>query len=298
MELQILSPTEDHAIYFKAFIHKLVQKFKPLQIFSFSKNSYTHDDQGCFKEKAATFHCDYCLLLVTDSNTRIDYEAQDFSNGNYKQGVITVLCHGKEAIEEAIIANNRFFITVCSTAKLIYSHNGMTTFDLSNRFIPTEAAIKARKHFDHRITLADGFLTGAHECIITEQHNVCAFMLHQVVEQTCIALIRVHLAYRAEIHNLQRLLRLCSSFSNAPIKMFLSGSPADEKLFDLLLKSYSGARYKDTFKVSEDDSWLLYNKVSEFVTLAKGMCEDKIAQLTHQSMIYSEFVASAKAVNY
>ncbi|SDL79021.1 HEPN domain-containing protein [Pedobacter sp. ok626] len=287
MELQVLSPAEDHAIYFRAFINQLVQKFKPLQIFSFSKNNYTQFDQGCFKETAATFHCNYCLLLVTENNTRIDYEVQDFTNGNYKQGAITILCHGKEVIEEAIKANNRFFITVCSSTTLIYSHDGMTSFDFSSRFIPTESAVKARKHFDHRLILADGFLTGAHECIITEQHNVCVFMLHQVVEQTCIALIRVHLAYRAEIHNLQRLLRLCCSFSNAPIKMFLSGSPDDERLFDVLLKSYSAARYKDTFKVSEDDSWCLYNKVSEFVKLAKAMCEEKIVQLANQATIFN-----------
>ncbi|SDL19888.1 HEPN domain-containing protein [Pedobacter sp. ok626] len=297
MELQTLSPTEDHAIYFREFIHQLVQKFKPLQIFSFFKHAYSQDDEGCFKEKSDTFHCNYCLLLVTESNTRIDHEVQDFTNGNYKQGVITILCHAKEAIEEAIIANNRFFITVCSTAKLIYSHNGLTTFDFSNRFIPTEAAIKARKHFDHRMTLADGFLTGAHECIITEQHNVCAFMLHQAVEQTCIALIRVHLAYRAEMHNLRRLLHLCSCFSNAPIKMFLSGSPDDERLFEVLLKSYSGARYKDTFNISEDDSWLLYNKIMEFVALAKVMCEEKITQLTQQAMRYNEFANPATASN-
>lgn len=297
MELQTLSPTEDHAIYFREFIHQLVQKFKPLQIFSFFKHSYAQDDEGCFKEKATSFQCNYCLLLVTESNKRIEHEIQDFANGNYKHGIITILSHGKETIEEAIMANNRFFITVSSTAQLIYSHNGMTTFDFSNRFIPIGAAIKAREHFDHRITLADGFLTGAHECIITEQHNVCVFMLHQVVEQTCIALIRVHLAYRSDIHNLYCLLRLCCCFSDAPIKMFLSGSPDDERLFEILVKSYSAARYKDTFNVSEDDSWLLYNKIIEFVTLAKVMCEEKIAQLTQQAMLYNEFVNLARASN-
>lgn len=33
-----------------------------------------------------------------------------------------------------------------------------------------KAAIKARKHFDHRMTLAGGFLTGAHE-LLTELLN-------------------------------------------------------------------------------------------------------------------------------
>ena len=107
----------------------------------------------------------------------------------------------------------------------------------------------------------------------------------------------VHLAYRAEMHNLRRLLHLCSCFSNAPIKMFLSGSPDDERLFEVLLKSYSGARYKDTFNISEDDSWLLYNKIIAFVALAKIMCEEKIAQLRLQAMLYNEFANPATASN-
>ena len=113
-------------------------------------------------------------------------------------------------------------------------------------------------------------------------------MLHQVVEQACIALIRVYLAYRSEIHNLRRLLCLCSSFSHEPIKTFLSGSPEDERLFEILLKSYSGARYKETFIVLADDARVLYNKTLAFVTLAKQMCNEKIAQLEQQAIWYKE----------
>lgn len=279
MELQILSPTEDHRIYFRTFIHQLVQEFKPLQIFSFHKHRYDEADEGCFKEKAATFYCNYCLLLITGSNTRINHAVQDFTNENYRQGIITILCHGKQIVQEAIMANHHFFITVCSTAQLIYSHNGMTAFDFSPRFIPTESALKAKQHFDHRMTLADGILIGAIECMIKDQYKAGLFMLYQMVEQACIALIRVHLAYRSELYDLHRLLALCCCFSNAPIKIFLSGEPDDERFFELLLKSHSGAKYEDTFEISEDDFLFLLFKTTALVTLTKEMCEKKIAQL-------------------
>ena len=207
-------------------------------------------------------------------------------NAHFKLGKVTILCHAKETLEEAFKANSRFFITVCNEGKLVYSHDGLPNFYVPAHFIPTQSGVKALKHFNYRIPLAEGFLIGAGECLNKGQYNVCVFMLHQVVEQVCIGLIRVFMAYRSEIHNLHKLLRLCSTFSYAPIKLFLSGSPEDERLFEILLKSYSSARYKSTFVVLADDAWVLYNKTVAFVALAKQMCNEKIERLEQQAMLY------------
>lgn len=83
-------------------------------------------------------------------------------------------------------------------------------------------------------------------------------------------------------------LRLCSTFSYAPIKLFLSGSPEDERLFEILLKSYSGARYKSNFLVLADDAQVLYSKTVVFVALAKQMCNEKIARFEQQAMLYKK----------
>lgn len=294
METQISLPVFEQKAHFKDFIQSIVQKFQPLQIFCFARNALSEETAGCFFEEQTKYKCNYCLLLVTESPTRIDYEVQDFSNTHYKHGTITILCHGRESIEEAIKANSRFFITVYRVGKLIYSHDGMTNLDFPFCFIPSVAAIKAKKHFDYRLPLAESFLIGASECLNKEQYNVCVFMLHQVVEQTCIGLIRVCQAYRSEIHNLHRLLRLCCSFSYEPIKTFLSGSYEDERLFDILQKSYSGVRYKNSFVVLADDAWLLYNKAVVFIALAKDMCTNKIVQLQQEAEQYKELAGESE----
>ena len=124
MEMSLLYPA-DHSTYFKQFVQSLVLKFKPLQIFCFAKNTYLDEALSCFNEVKMKRQSDYCLLMVTESITRIEYEVQDYSNAHYKQGTITILCHAKETIQEAWKANNRFFITVCNEGKLIYSHDGL-----------------------------------------------------------------------------------------------------------------------------------------------------------------------------
>lgn len=277
-----LSPEAEHAVHFSAFIHRLVQKFEPLQIFSFSQHSYSHTSQGCFNADQGYFKCDYCLLAITETATRIDYEMQDFANADYQHGTITIIGHGRRSVIEAVQQNSRFFISVLSYGKLLYSKDGLFDNDAISVFIPTKGAIKAIKHYEHRIPLADGFLMCASECLEKQQFAICAFMLHQAVEQTCICLLRIHIAYRSEFHNLYRLLRLCTCFSEKPLQFFLS-TAEDERLFKLMAKSYSASRYKDDFSVSRQDAERLYQKVASFVSLAKEMCNEKIELLAQSA---------------
>lgn len=278
MKSQIITAINEHSKCFDLLVRSIANKFEPLQIFSFSKNSFIQADQGCFNNNQLSFQCNYCLLLVTESATRIDYEVQDFVNSQYNQGLITVICHGQKTIDEAIQANNRFFISVFTSENLLYSKDGITSVPPIPLFVPTNAASKAVKHYSHRLPLAEGFLLCASECLEKEQYGIAAFMLHQAVEQTCICLVRVHIAYRSEFHNLHRLLGLCLCFSNRPYQLFLS-TPEDERLFDVMAKSYSGARYKDDFSVSKQNAESLFQRTRSFIALATEMCEVKIEEL-------------------
>ncbi|RZJ64683.1 MAG: HEPN domain-containing protein [Flavobacterium sp.] len=281
-----LSPEAEHAVHFREFIHRLAQKFEPLQIFSFSQNSSTHHSQGCFNDNQGYSKCDYCLLVITETATRIDYEMQDFANSYYQHGTITVICHGRQSVMDAVQQNSRFFIGVLTYGKLLYSKDRLLDVDPAPPFIPTKGAIKAIRHYEHRIPLANGFLMCASECLEKEQFGICAFMLHQAVEQTCICLVRVNIAYRSEFHNLYRLLRLCTCFSEKPFQLFLS-TPEDERLFDVMAKSYSGSRYKDDFSVSRQDAERLYQRVASFLLLAKEMCMEKIELLAKSASDYA-----------
>ncbi|WP_412468347.1 HEPN domain-containing protein [Pedobacter sp. KLB.chiD] len=282
-----LSPEAEHAVHFRAFIHRLARKFEPLKILSFSQHSYTQMSRGCFNDNQSYFKCDYCLLAITETATRIDYEMQDFANADYQHGTITLIGHGRQLVIEALQQNSRFFISVLSRGELRYSKDGLLDHDPIPAFIPTKGAIKAIRHYEHRIPLADGFLMCASECLEKEKFGICAFMLHQAVEQTCICLLRVHIAYRSEFHNLYRLLRLCTCFSEKPFQLFLS-TPEDERLFEIMAKSYSGSRYKDDFTVSRHDAEFLYQRVASFLLLAKVMCNEKIALLAKSA---SDFAA-------
>lgn len=187
---------------------------------------------------------------------------------------------------DAVQHNSRFFILVLTSGKLLYSKDGLLDCAPTPAFIPTKGAVNALKHYNHRMPLADGFLMCASECLEKEQYGICAFMLHQAVEQACICLVRVHIAYRSEFHNLYRLIRLCTCFSERPFQLFLS-TPEDERLFDVMAKSYSGSRYKDDFTVSRQDAESLYQRVESFLLLVKKMCDNKIELLNQEAALHA-----------
>jgi uncharacterized protein len=59
-----LSSEAEHAVHFREFIHRLAQKFDPLQILSFSQNSYTNHSQGNFNNDQHYYlKCFHCVPL-------------------------------------------------------------------------------------------------------------------------------------------------------------------------------------------------------------------------------------------
>nr|WP_084406851.1 HEPN domain-containing protein [Pedobacter panaciterrae] len=170
---------------------------------------------------------------------------------------------------------NKFFTNIYQKGILLYSSDAIQPTDVHILDSATSSFLIDTNHLDHRLSLIEGFLSGARECLSNLKYNACLFMLHQVVEQCCLTLIRAHLGYRSDIHNLRRLLQLCCCFSAEPIKVFLSGTREDDRLFNILLKSYSKTRYCDEFLASKDYVHLLYQRIERFLALTKSMCNGR-----------------------
>ncbi|MDP9076432.1 MAG: hypothetical protein M3O71_03330, partial [Bacteroidota bacterium] len=53
----------------------------------------------------------------------------------------------------------------------------------------------------------------------------------------------------------------------------------DQRLFQLLLKSYSDARYRDEYKVTRQDADVLCTQVRALIELTEELCIDRINDL-------------------
>ncbi|UKJ07903.1 HEPN domain-containing protein [Solitalea lacus] len=258
-------------------IKALVEKYKPERILCFGRVRSSNQSSSCFLASCdqSTYH--YFLLMITSESTRIEHQVQDFVNYHFTAGKITILSHGRETIHEAVLKNSRFFSTVSSQGCLLYASDGLFHPTIAPELNPIQTFEKAKKHYEHRFPMAKGFLNAAMETWDSGHYNVAIFILHQVMEQSLAALIRVYIAYRTDIHHLGRLLDLCRCFLTEPDALFPRNTKEEQRLFMLLNNSYSAARYKDSFDVSGQDATLLYEKVGVFLESVEHLCKNQLA---------------------
>ncbi|WP_207422803.1 hypothetical protein [Desertivirga brevis] len=86
------------------------------------------------------------------------------------------------------------------------------------------------------------------------------------------------MGYRADMHNLSRLQDVCLCYCQEE-ELYPRQRPEEQRLFQLLQKSYSGARYKQDLEGNENDVQRIYNEVGTFVMRVYEMCEGKIEEL-------------------
>lgn len=287
METQIELDKQNEQQLFADLIKALVNKFSPERIYCFGTNSAIVDKNTCFIEPYVETKTNYFLLMIMESKTQIEHEVQEYTNNILTAGNVTVLVHEKSAIAKALKENNRFFNTVYREAAIVYSRDGLFSREEVPLLIIAQSVVKAKKKFFECIQLADGFYAGADECFSTDRPSACVLLLHLTVEQCCNALIHVYLDYQSEIHNLKRLLHLCRCFSDEPANLLLqTGSYEDKELLDLLVKSYSMARYKHNFDASYEDADRLLKCVGKFIELTSEMYDDKIKKFEKE--VYKE----------
>ena len=264
-------------------ITSLVAKFKTKYIFCFSCLNDAKTTTSCFAGDIHLSETHYFLLMITTEITRIEHEVQDYVNTIFEKGTITIVVHGMETVTNAIAQGSRFFASVCRDGMQLYSASGLRLNIEYPNLNPATTFTKAQKHFYHRFGMAWGFQESASTFHDNSMYNNCLFELHQSVEQACIAVIRVYMAYRSDMHNLGRLLNLCKCFSDGQIDLFPRRTEEDKRLFKILVKSYSDARYKDDYQVSDSDAEDLCTRVLEFCELIKRLCNEKLAEYRQQA---------------
>ncbi|WP_169303278.1 HEPN domain-containing protein [Pedobacter cryophilus] len=263
----------------KPMLTQMIHRYQPVWIICFAYRLRHQESYLCFNEQQLASDHHYFLLMVTKGRTRFEHEAQDFVTTHFTEGEITLLSHGSDTIAEKIIAQHKFFTRVLNFGTILYAADGMGITNQLPYFNPAELFEQTEKCFYNRLEMAKGFLEGAAALLKVNYEANAVFLLHQSVEQACAALIRVFLAYRSDIHHLGRLLKLCLCFTEELLTVFPQNSLEEKRLFDLLQKSYSEARYRDGFIVSAEEAEILLKKVGAFLQITIKLCEGKLEEM-------------------
>lgn len=252
-------------------VTSIVNRFNPCAVICFGAR-LQHPPRYTLFAAPCTNTCHIDLLVVSSSTDRHEHQVQDFCNAHFHDGTVTVICHSNKAIEAALVHGHSFFINVITWGLLLYTKETWITnhHETTNQY---NMSVKRQSYFHGGMSVANGFYFSAQERFINGDYRLCSFMLHQVVEQACIALIRLYTGYRIDVHNLTRLLALCSNFTGSLEPIF----PEEHKrLFSLLCRSYTEARYERNFEITHADCEWLLSQVDALLRITKQLAKEKL----------------------
>ncbi len=106
--------------------------------------------------------------------------------------------------------------------------------------------------------------------------NQAAFQLHQATEGYMASVRLVYTGYKPKTHDLKKLYRKILVLDRRFSVVFPRSTPVERRIFDLLRRAYTDARFKKTFNVTEQEIDLMLTSVKELGVLNRSSCEEKV----------------------
>jgi HEPN domain-containing protein len=256
---------------FQSFVDGLIQEIHPAAVLCFGASTTSVMHTSCYQSRASQ-HNHYDLLIVRTITCRWqDHEIVDMVKSRNKQLIsVSVLCHGEASVTRAIKERHPFFCTVFCEGAILYKadHFQFPIHEVANLYFDS---IQQQRVYKRALELSVSFLSMASEAISGGTHDVGVFLLHQSVEQMCIASIKAHMKYRASTHSIGRLIDLVACYIPSARDLFPCNTPDERELYSFLTKAYSDVRYKATYYIPAHIALSLLRRVEKL----REMIEEK-----------------------
>jgi len=251
---------------FQSAIAGLVKEIAPAAIVCFGYSSSVVSQRSCFYVTSSE-QLHYDLLIVRSySDGHKEGEVIDLVKKHFAERIsLNVLSHSAASVVKALREHHPFFCRVFSEGAVVHQSEAFQ-FDIGDNDEcdadrdHTKTARECKRSFE----LSENFLALASDALGSGTHDVGVFLLHQAMEQLCIASIAAHLQYRPTTHSTVRLIALVGCYLPQARNLFPRSTSDERELFDYLHKAYSDVRYKVGYRVPAHIAFSLLERVYEF----------------------------------
>ena len=251
-------------------ISLILELIQPDKIYLLGATLKRRRTESIFQPDAPAAHetSEYFLLVLMDKlDDKPLYEWQDRLEQKCQQlNFVTVIVLETAKFSEGLLRGDIFSRKILQNSPLIYNSSNIL-FDLPTEFDQEETNKAIENNYQHGLKSAQEFIVGADLFRIRNQNKLAAFLLHQAAEQCLRALLKVGIGINQTTHNLDRLIRCASMISYRIPDIFPRNSDKEKKLFTILNKAYSDARYDKNYSVQAADLALIFERVCRMVEI-------------------------------
>jgi len=273
-----LSDTNDENTALDQIIRIITKAIKTEAIYCFGKNqAVLPKDSLAGEEKKGNIN--FYLLVFEDGltpNTAHDLagKIRSKSKGRY---TVTLLIHNVAELETEQADQKYFFDKVISSGQQLYLNPEHQT--IPNSVMPPQRNLApAVEYLHYRNTIANILLEHVADGYDSSYTHLTGILLHHVVEQACLAMIRLFLGYSPNYFSISYLLEICEHFSPEIANFFPTRTESDLRILKQLSRQPWTLRYSGKDSVSTDEMELLEGRCNDFVayvhTLVNKALED------------------------
>lgn len=235
---------------------------------SYAKNKYVDYDQRIEFGTPTYYMSDYDLLVLTRKEIgAIQYSLyakikdRFFENKNrpfhtHPQFINYGINEFNHALTKA-----HYFETESKRDGILLYDSGLYKLARRRKLDFAEIRERAQKYFDDKFGRALSFLIDVGHAANRGDYKQASFYLHQSAENLLRTVSLVHILYSPKNHDLDELLRSCKAYTIELCRAFPRNTPEEERLFDLLQRSYIESRYNPDFEITKTDIEALVPKV-------------------------------------
>jgi len=226
---------------------------------------------------------DYDFLVVTKKNNIKEYELDDIvmSRTQHFKPPINLQVHEIAYINEGLEFGQYFFTDIIKEGVLLYDTREVQ-FAEPRILSSKELKEISQQYFETWFNSATNFLgfsTDAFEKLKNENKtlNDIAFLLHQAAEKFYYTILLVFTGYKPKTHNLLKLRKQAKHLSEDLFLVFpIETNKYEKNLFDLLKRGYIDARYKDDYRITEEELLALVQKITLMREIVQRISKEKI----------------------
>ena len=256
---------------------------------SYAKNKYVDYDQRIEFGTPTYYMSDYNLLVLTRKEIgAIQYSLyakikdRFFENKNRPFHTHPqFINYGIDEFNHALTKAHYFETEIKRDGILLYD-SGQYKLARRRKLDFAEIRERAQKYFEDKFTTAIDFINGVKFYYENGRYKMAAFHLHQSAENLLRTVSLVHILYSPKNHDLDELLRSCKAYTIELCRAFPRNTPEEERLFDLLQRSYIESRYNPDFEITKTDIEALVPKVERLRDIVEKICREQIAFYGYQ----------------
>ncbi|PRZ24940.1 hypothetical protein [Flavobacterium granuli] len=236
------------------------------RVTTYSSNHTIYPDKGIQKKHTHL----YLLVLVEETIENATNDISDKIKTKTDGSItVTLLIHQLGNLKKMYDDQQYFFWSIMQNSELLFQDAYKPPYLITNGTPKRNLKLTSLYAANRKNNISTIWSWVYNDDEVNSSDEVKMSGLHQIVEQTCLSLIRVFLGYTPNHFSLDYLFNLCEYFTAISTELFPRKTREDQSMFKLLKQQPSALR----FSKANDVDYLYYQLLERRCTKFKNEAE-------------------------